>query len=43
MKSNFIHLKLKDKNNCNLELLKFSLGNYVNSFYYNKKKLQVDI
>ena len=44
MKCNFIHVKLKDKNNINLnnrqfqEILTLSIGNNIKYFNYNKNK-----
>jgi len=42
MKCNFIHIKLKDKNNINinkdLELFKLSFGKNITNLKYNKKK-----
>ena len=44
MKGNFIHAKLKDKNNINfnnnkiLELFKLSIGNNIINLDYNKNK-----
>ena len=38
MKCKFINIKVKDKNQEILELFKLSLGNNVNSLYYNKNK-----
>ena len=40
MKCNFIKTKIKDKNKNLLELYKLSLGNNVNSLYYNKNKIE---
>jgi len=38
MKYNFFNIKVEDKNKKTLELFKLSLGNDVNSIYYNKNK-----
>ena len=38
MKCNFFNIKVEDKNKKTLELFKLSLGNDVNSIYYNKNK-----